>query len=144
MFRTPLRWGPSVRTVFGMATMTLWRAAEDDSISDCASFATSRATAEAYLANPGFGGRHLYRAEVEIDPAKTLDLIECDDAIEMICEVTGLDHPGAIGPDEWVPRISYTIRDAGYEWVRVRESYPAETETWIFVGSDDPEMEEVV
>jgi len=126
-----------------MVMMTLWRAANDDSISDCASFSTTRGAAEAYLSNPGFGGRTLYRAEVEIDAAKVLDLIDCDDAIERLCDVTGKAHPGAIDADEWAPRISYEIRDAGYEWVRVLESYPSETETWIFVGSNDPEMVEV-
>ena len=45
--------------------------------------------------------------------------------------------------DEWIPRIADKLADAGIEWVRVRESYPADSETYIFVGGDDPELEEV-
>ena len=124
-------------------TRTLWRAADDDLIVGSASFAAEREDAEAYLRNPGFGGRSLYRAIVEIDDAQVLDLYDLRDPIARICEVTGLSHPGAIGADEWVPRISYDLRAAGYEWVRVRESYPENSETWTFVGEDDPDMEQV-
>jgi hypothetical protein len=121
--------------------MKLYRAAEDDIIVDCASFATSLEVARSYLDNPGFGGRNLYVADVEIDPETVLDLYGASDPVAKIMEVTGHEHPGAIGADEWVPRISYDLRDAGYQWVRVRESFPADSETWIFVGDDDPDME---
>ena len=80
---------------------------------------------------------------MEIDPGTLLDLVAAEDPIQAIMDQTGLSHPGAIGADEWVPRISYDLREAGIEWVRVRESYPAETVTWIFVGSDDPDMERI-
>lgn len=123
--------------------MILYRAANDDIIVGCASFSTSIEAAKSYLDNPGYGGARLFRAEVEIDDDRVLDLIDCDDPIQSIIAQTGLAHPGAIGPDEWVPRISYDLRNAGIEWVRVRESYPADTETWIFVGADDPEMEDI-
>lgn len=128
-----------------MTSVTLYRAADDDIIVGSASFATDIDAARAYLDNPGFGGRNLYRAEVEMDEAKVLDLFDMDHeaAVEAICALTDLSAPGAIGVDEWVPRICYQLRDAGIEWVRVRESHPEDTETWIFVGSDDPEMEEV-
>lgn len=127
-----------------MATKTLWRAADSETIVDCASFAVSREVAETYLQNPGFGGGTLYRTEVEIDADSLLDLYDVSEAeaMDTICDLCNLSHPGAIGVDEWVPRISYEIREAGIEWVRVRESYPADTETWIFVGEDDPELEE--
>jgi len=124
--------------------LTLYRATDDPIIVGSASFSTSREAAEAYLNNPGFGGSTLYRADVEIDPDTLLDVFDMDteDAIEAIREVADLPHPGAIGADEWVPRIAETLRDAGIEWVRVRESYPVDSETYIFVGGDDPELEE--
>jgi len=123
--------------------LTLYRATDDDIIVGCASFALSREAAEAYLRNPGYGGRSLWRAEVEIDPETLLDLVAVDDPIATIMQTTGLPHPGAIGADEWVPRIADRLADVGIEWVRVAESYPTNTVTYIFVGSDDPEMEPV-
>lgn len=127
-----------------MGSITLYRAASDDLIVGSASFATNLEAARAYLDNPGFGGRTLYRAEVEIDADTLLDLVDAIDPIQSIMDRTGLRHPGAIGVDEWIPRISYELRDAGIEWVRVKESYPAETVTYTFVGTDDPEMEEIL
>jgi hypothetical protein len=124
-----------------MTTLTLYRAADTDTWSDCASFAESLEAARTYLDNPGFGGSHLWTTTVEIDESTVLDLTDCDDAVAVIVDRIGSEHPGAIGADEYAPRVSYELRDAGVEWVRVRESYPADTITWIFVGSNDPELE---
>ena len=124
-------------------TKVLWRAADDDVLTDCGSFAEAADVARAYLDNPGFGGRRLFRAEVEINVASMLDLVDADDAVAVVAARIGAGHPGAIGADEYVPRVSYDLRAAGVEWVRVRESYPADTITWIWVGGDDPEMVEV-
>jgi hypothetical protein len=123
-------------------TRTLYRAADSDIIVGSASFAADIETARAYLNNPGFGGRALYVTEVEMDEDAVLDLynLTAEKAIEAIMERADLSHPGAIGADEWAPRVSYELRDAGVEWVRVRESYPQDAETWIFVGDDDPDM----
>jgi hypothetical protein len=123
--------------------MTLYRAADDDILTDCGSFAETEETARMYLDNPGYGGSTLYRTVVSIDDAAVLDLVDVADAPGVIAERIGAQHPGAIGADEYVPRVSYDLRDAGVEWVRVSESYPAGTVTWIWVGGDDPEMEEV-
>jgi hypothetical protein len=123
--------------------MTLWRAADDATWSDCASFATTRATAEMYRrANPGFGGARLYRADVEVDESRVLDLT--DDAARKLAAI-GLCAYDGLGVDEYVPRVAYELREAGYDWVTVRESYPADSTTWIFVGALDaePELEEV-
>jgi len=141
-----------------MMTKTLWRAADDDSISDSACFAETVETARLYL-DPGFagqapamggrmvgfGGRRLYRAEVTIDPSRVLDVADVRDATGAIADVIGVRHPGAIEADDYAPRVSYEIREAGYDWVRVQECYPADTITWIFVGAlnVEPEMEEV-
>lgn len=120
--------------------MRLWRAAEDDYIGDSASFSEEREAAEAYRNNPGFGGSTLYYADVDAEP---LDLTG-DDAMDVLMETIGSDHDyGAIGVDELVPRIADKLADAGIEWVRVRESYPEDTITWIYVGGacgDEPEL----
>lgn len=123
--------------------MRLWRAAADDHISDCASFAESREAAEAYLNNPGFGGGTLYCCDVEIE--EYLDLTGRD-AMDLLMAAIDSDHDyGAIGVDELVPRVAGKLADAGVQWVKVSESYPVDTVTWIYVGGvmgDEPEMVE--
>lgn len=121
--------------------MKLYRAADDDIITDTASFAETLETARAYLSNPGFGGRSLWVAEV--DPQNVLDLTTEDDPVQALADAIDARHPGAIGADEWVHHVAGEIAAAGYEWVRVCESYPADTITWIWVGGDEPEMVEV-
>lgn len=120
--------------------LRLYRAADDDLIVGSASFSTSLDAARAYQDNPGFGGANLYVTDVEIDPKTVLDLYDEPEPVARLADLLGVGHPGAIEADEWVPRVSYDIRDLGYEWVRVCESYPTDTETWIFVGSEDPEL----
>lgn len=118
--------------------MKLYRAADDDIITDTASFAETLETAQAYLSNPGFGGRSLWVADIE--PQNVLDLTTETDPVQALADVLGVRHPGAIGADEWVPRVADEIAATGYEWVRVCESYPADTITWIWIGGDEPEM----
>lgn len=121
--------------------ITLYRAADDDIVTDSASFSESLDAAKEYLNNPGFGGRSLWKTKVKVDPAKVLDLVDEDDPTTALAEAVNERHPGAIGADEWAPRIASEIADAGYEWVRVKESHPVDSITWIWVGGDDPEME---
>lgn len=120
--------------------MRLYRAADDDYISDTASFAETREAAEVYRANPGYGGSTLWMVDVE--PQHVLDLVDERDPVRTVARLIGAPHPNAIGADEYVPRVSDRIAAAGYEWVRVRESYPADTITWIWIGGDEPEMVE--
>lgn len=110
---------------------TLYRAADDDHISDCASFAQSRETAELYRRNPGFGGARLWTATVGPEH-RVLDLTGRD-AMERLIDLVGIDM-GAIGVDEMVPRVCGALCDAGWDWVLVDESYPEDTVTWIWVG----------
>lgn len=121
----------------------LWRAADDDHISDSASFSEDRAAAEAYLFNRGFGGKILYYSDV--CPVNVLDLTK-GEPIERLMHVLDSDTDwGAIGADELVPRLAFKLRDKGYQWVKVHESYPVNTITWIYVGGpfgDEPEMME--
>lgn len=122
----------------------LWRAAADDYVSQGMSFAESRDVAEAYLDNPGFGGASVFCAEVEIDSGKVLDWTEMsiDDAVAEL----DMSHPGAIGLDEWLPRTQRALdalRERGYLWVCVSESFPHDTTTWIWLGDasdDEPEL----
>lgn len=122
--------------------VVLFRAANSATWSDCASFAETEETTRLYLDNPGFGGNRLWRTEVE--PANVLDLSSDQDAIQTLADLLGLQHPGAIGVDEWVPRVCGQIQAAGYDWVRVQESYPQNTVTWVWVGPSErePELEE--
>ena len=125
--------------------INLYRVADDDIVNESASFSTSKDDAKVYLDNPGFGGKNLYKTSVTIKKSQLLDLHDDshEDALEKITAIIDLKNPGAIGIDELIPRIASKLRDAGIEWVRVKESYPQESETYIFVGEDDPEMEEV-
>ena len=121
--------------------MILWRAAGDDHISDSASFAETRETAEAYLGNPGFGGETLYYTDVEIEDY--LDLTGDDAMADLLSAIDSDSDYGAIGVDELVPRIADKLCDAGYQWVKVNESFPRDTTTWIYVGGvmgDEPEL----
>jgi hypothetical protein len=123
---------------------TLYRAAKDDYVSQGISFAESRETAELYLDNPGFGGATVYTCDIDPADDAVLDLsgLSTSEAAELI----GLSDPGAIGVDEWIPRIVHRLEErvsAGLQWVRVAESYPRGTVTWIWVGEscDEPELE---
>lgn len=124
--------------------MRLYRAAKDDIIVDTASFAESIEAARFYLDNLGFGGGRLFRADV--DPGNVLDVVDERHPTRAIARAIGQSDPGAIGADEYAPRVSYELQDAGYDWVRVRESFPEDTITWIWVGPSErePEIEEIV
>ena len=124
--------------------MKLYRAADSDYIpADSCSFAESIEAAEHYLNNPGYGGSTLWVTEVDADDV--LDLTG-DDAEELLSDIVNVKRYGAIGIDELVPRIAEQLCKAGIQWVRVNESYPEDTITWIYVGGscgDEPELEEV-
>lgn len=123
---------------------TLYRAAKDDYVSQGISFAELRETAELYCANPGFGGANIYTCDIDPADGSVLDLSEL--STSEAAELLGLSDPGAIGVDEWIPRIVHHLEErvaAGLQWVRVAESYPRGTVTWIWVGEscDEPELE---
>lgn len=125
--------------------ITLYRAADDDYVAQGYSFATCVDVAEAYQDNPGFGGGTIYSCTVDVADGQVLDLT--DVSTSELADMFGRVDPGAIGVDEWVPRdpkLQDAIAAAGYSWVTVRESYPADSVTWIWVGdsSDEPELAE--
>lgn len=130
----------------GVTEMRLYRAAADDIIADQASFSEDLEVARAYQSNPGFGGRNLYRAEVDIDPVELLDLAASDDQLQTLVVATGLIHPGAITADAWLayPHVTRALIDQGIHWVRIRDTYPIDAITYTYIGGgDDPEMEEI-
>lgn len=124
---------------------TLWRAANDDYVDTGYSFAERRSIAEAYLDNPGFGGANIYRARCEIIEDQVLDLT--DSSVDDVVRLFDIQHPGAIGLDEWLPRTPRVLdglREKGNLWVIVAESFPPNTTTWIWVGTgadDEPVLE---
>lgn len=130
-------------------TKTLYRAAKDDSVIGACSFAARKSDARAYLDNGAFGGPNLYRARVEIDPGKVLDLTGERDGLARVAEIVGFDG-GAIGVDEWIMHgpVSEALIAAGYLWVRLIDSFPEGCETWTWLGAssldaDEPELESV-
>lgn len=122
--------------------ITLWRAADDDYVTDAASFARNRADAETYFDNPGYGGSLLWQTQVQVDPDLVLNLYEEQDPVSFVAELLDVHHPGAIGIEEWIPmtvEVQEGLRDAGYEWVVVRDSFPQGAETWLWIGSFEDE-----
>src|SRR5690606_12465119 len=109
--------------------------------------AEERESAELYLDNPGYGGDTLWRATASVDDDRVLDLSDYSSGstagMEALADATGLQLPCGIGLDEWIPQACEEIAAAGYDWVKVRESYPENSTTWIYVGGPEPEMEEV-
>lgn len=96
-----------------LIVVTLWRAAQDDYVSDTTSFARRREDAEAYLDNPGFGGASLFRTRVRTTGDAVLNLYDERDAVTLLADRFDLQHPGAIGVDEWIPRDVSSARISG-------------------------------
>jgi len=127
---------------------TLWRAAKDDYVDTGYSFAENEETARAYLANPGFGGGSLWQTRVQYTADQVLDLTGC--TLSQARRLAGVpSSSGAIGIDEWLPRevaVQEAFRAQGYLWALVRESFPEDTTTWIWLGTSadtEPELTDV-
>ena len=113
------------------------------------SFAESRQVAAAYLDNPGYGGALLWSCDISATADRVLDLrgLSTAEAAERL----GQSDPGAIGVDEWLASDSDAqdaARATGALWALVDESHPAETTTWIWLGTsddlaDEPELEQI-
>lgn len=127
-----------------MPTITLYRAADDDYLDEGYSFAEKKSTARAYLDNPGYGGRHIYRAKVYYEPEAVADLR--GKSADEIAEDLSLSRPGAIGADEYVTHLSSVelrrrLARQGFEWALVDESFPLGAVTWVWLGSgEEPEL----
>jgi hypothetical protein len=59
----------------------------------------------------------------------------------------GVKEPVGIGIDEWIPQnsdIQEALKERGIRWAKVRESFPENTTTWIYIGGSKEEQEEPV
>lgn len=127
--------------------VTLYRAADDDSITGLTCFSPKKSVAREYQNNRGFGGANLYRAEVECDDAAILDIrSECDaDQVAALVELTGIDM-GSVTADWLVvqERVAEALVSRGYRWVRLLDTYPVGAETWVYLyDGEDPELEQI-
>lgn len=128
--------------------MKIYRAANDDYLSQGYSFAASKADARAYRDNPNFGGSTLYRSDIPSDH-KVLDLTE--EPWETLSSAIGRE----ITPDmggfmisqalQLQSRILDEIAEAGYDWVRYIDDYPADCITYTICSAtaEEIELEEV-
>lgn len=103
--------------------------------------------AESYFDNPGFGGAVLWRARVNVSENKILNLYEERDPVGLLSDDYDIQNPGAINIEEWIPRdpeLQELLRNDGYDWVIVRDSFPEGAETWLWIGpfEREPELEE--
>lgn len=128
----------------GAVRIVLFRAAEDTYVhTGSTSFARRKRDARAYQDNPGFGGPHLYRLELEVDDEHVLDLRGSTPNFLLAL----LDRLGAAGIDYAVTvdrRVQAAILGRGYRWVRFFDSFPEDCETWAllcgpgdFYGDDE-------
>jgi|WetSurMetagenome_2_1015567.scaffolds.fasta_scaffold25059_6 hypothetical protein len=126
-----------------MRTVTLYRASDDDDVSQGTSFAEDVDAARAYLDNPGFGGSTLWQCQVVVDDDKVLDLR--DESVADVARSVGMSDPGAITVDAWLPRTQQALDALSLvaDWALVDESFPEGTTTWILLGGEEPEMTEM-
>ena len=122
--------------------MRLYRASNDDYVDEGYSFAESPEIAALYTNNPGFGGASIWVTTSAVRRSDAVNLRR--ETSSCLAYALDLSDPGAINVDEWLPR-SYDVREAlrriGYKWAIVRESYPEDSSTWIWLGGDDePEL----
>ena len=128
--------------------ITLFRAGNDDVMTGPTSFAADIDDARAYLDNPGFGGGTLYETTVCICRRALLDVTDSSDQEAAIREAAGLsdDDYGAVTADFLLSQqpVVDALVDAGYEWVRLLDTYPegAVVYTWLYAG-DEPELTEI-
>jgi hypothetical protein len=124
--------------------VTLYRASDYDTLPfGCAAFTEEIEVAKLYIDNPGFGGKNIYRTEVTVDEDKVLNLYNEDKPEKRLANLVDMDvwqfqgnADVAICADI---KIQDQLRDQGYEWVLVLESYPQTTMTWLWIGPSDKE-----
>lgn len=134
-----------------MASVTLYRASDRSYAEQGDSLSPERATAEAYLDNPGFGGSTLHRVRVRVDESRVLDLrAEWDcDRWALLAEVLEVDVESLYGSGAHVHSVwerNAAVLDAlaaRWTWVRYTDDYPEGAETWLYLGTDDIDLDEV-
>jgi hypothetical protein len=74
-----------------------------------------------------------------------LNLYDERDPVGFLADKYDYGNPGAINIEEWIPRdpdLQTVLREDGYDWVVVRDSFPEGAETWLWIGpfSREPEL----
>ena len=134
------------RSIRGPRRIVLYRASKYATLpADCASFAEDIETARAYLDNPGFGGALLLRTKVERDDDRILNLADENYPEERLADLCDVPLDTLMGGVETaIPasiELQECLREHGYDWVLVPESYPEDTVTWLWIGPWDREPE---
>lgn len=138
-----------------MERRILWRATDSGYCGTWSCWAEDREDAEAYQDNPGFGGETLYQVDVEVDWPTVLDLagLKDLDALRLVAEIADLD-------EEWVEdafrstayayeaiegrnKLRKAFVEAGYLWIRYMDSYPYDCRTWVYIGEEPLNGQEV-
>lgn len=121
----------------------LYRASDYAEVRVGHSLTGERETAEAYLDNPGFGGKSLHRTDVKLH--HVLDLSESDDPWGDLSEASGLDIDPAEHQHHF-PRVLPTrddiceaLAENGYHWVKFQDDFPEGAVTLIPVSEEAAE-----
>lgn len=119
--------------------MILYRAANNEFITGPTSFASLMSSAIAYMDNPGFGGNKLYELVVDIDPSTVLDIRDDsqDAQVMALIDASGISM-GATTADFLAvqERVADSLLVKGYNWIRLIDTFPEGSETWVFIGED--------
>lgn len=123
---------------------TLYRAADSDDVRVGYSFAAERSDAEAYRANPGFGGDSLYRTRVSM--ARVCDLTS--DPWETLSDLLG----ESVRPARYQHHFARTLTAdtaicerlaaMGYDWATIIDDYPEGCVTYVPLTADAAEAAE--
>jgi len=124
--------------------IVLYRAGDSDILTGATSFSPDLETAEAYLSNPGFGGKTIYKTKVTIAPEKLVDVSSAEDQAHAIRKAAGIKGMKSSSVEQLLANedVIEKLQDAGFEWVKLKDSFPegADTYTWLYSG-DEPELE---
>lgn len=132
--------------------MKLWRAADDGNLSAGMSLSQKRADAEAYLDNPGFGGRRLW--SIDIHPKYVLDLSGEDEqaANSDITDLIDADEHTSDLITQGFPSVGVMLANVRgvedalaelYDWVVFRDDFPEDAVTWWYLGDKDLRLKAV-
>ncbi len=114
--------------------VVLYRSADDTYIARGYSFSETKKAAQDYTTNPGFGGKNLYK--VSVPTGNVLDLTSSKSPWKDLAKAASVD----VDPDEFdgyisraipaKPSLADALADAGYDWVKVEDDFPAGSITW--------------
>ena len=120
--------------------MTVYRACDEGYAGPEACYAESREAAEAYLDNPGFGGRHLWEVHLA-EGTKILDLTDRDWKSDLSEQLGMRDEWGYPDRDPWfgfahagearenILDLDDELVELGFTHIRYVDDYPADCVT---------------